>query len=293
MANLQNPRTINMARMFGIQMRNSENSQAVDLPQIIDQLFNILSKSATVTKENIAISAMPGNALDSILSQYFGMDPQLRGVIIAGLIQKASGADMTRKGLLKTGALTKGIQSTGYRATAEQNLIQTFAGRAVTSMTGANNMLTEIYKSLEDNKNNALVQGLQTLTVGLDTLGGARSGAGAMAIDALTSALGAAGGVLKYTGVTGKVLGGIAGVAGAYGAFQNKDKLLNYIQKPHLTGIPTSPLDAAQYGGQAGVGPTTGGQMFTGAITVNVSAPMGQDPYAFASAITQALSQAV
>ena len=64
------PQNVNMLRAFGINARPNGDKPA-DLASIIDQLYNILKESGEVSKINIAISAMPGNALDSILNQYF------------------------------------------------------------------------------------------------------------------------------------------------------------------------------------------------------------------------------
>jgi len=287
MANLQNPQKINMAKMFGLQFRDPTSSNATDLPSIIDQLFNILSKSAPVTKENIAISAMPGNALDSILNQYFGMDPQLRNVVIAGLIQKAGGGGLDKASLIGSGALTNGVLSTGNRATSEQNLIQTFAGSTNNYMIGSNEVLNNIYSGLVNNKNNGLLQEIQKFTVATDTISGARNGAGQLAIDSLFNVGDTAGSVAGQliSNPFGSMAAGLLGtVGGAYGMLQlGKAGGLNNTV-PSAAGLPG-------YTGQAGVTPTSTGQTFTGAITVNVSG--GVDQYNMASAITQALSQAV
>jgi hypothetical protein len=52
----------------------------------------------------------------------------------------------------------------------------------------------------------------------------------------------------------------------------------------------TSPTDVSgvDITGQTQASPA--GPLYTGAITINVSAPLSADPYAFASAITQAMT---
>lgn len=290
MADLQNPQKINMARMFGLQYRNSDNSRAVDLPDIINQLFTILSKSAPVTKENIAISAMPGNALDSILNQYFGMDPQLRGVIIAGLIQKASGGGFSKAELIGTGAMTKGVLSTGNRASSEQNLIQRYASSTVKDLIGANNVLTNVYGTLANTSSTSVggkaISAIQKFTVAMDTLAGARNGAGQLAMDALWTLSDTAGGMVANFLGPGSLKGMMGGLGTqlltAYGAYKGAN----------AAGLSSStPISPFSLTGQSGVPTTNAGQTFTGAITINVSG--GTDQYNIASAITQALSQAV
>jgi hypothetical protein len=298
MASLNNPQSINMSRMFGIQIRNAKGTGMMDLPNIINQLYDILSKAAPVTKENIAISAMPGNSLDSILNQYFGMDPNIRSVIIAGLIQRASGdKGFGKAALMGTGGLTAGIASTGNRAASELNLLQQFSGSTVSKMIGANNVLQSVYGDLVNSggdsvKNKGLTgQGIglvQGLSTNLETLAGARGGAGQVLIDSLIGATGTIGSFGKI----GKGLGGIAALGGAFAGY---NKL---ISMGLGNGVPQSPF--AKGLGMSGetfsptqdkVTPSTAGPIYTGAITINVSG--GTDQYNTASAITEALTRAM
>lgn len=294
MASLNSPQMINMARMFGIQFRNKEGTGMIDLAQIIEQLYNILSKAGPVTKENIAISVMPGNSLDSILNQYFGLDPNLRNVIISGLIQKASGEGMSKAALQKTGGLTSGISSTAMRASNEMNILQQFSGSTVKNLIGSNNFLNKLYGDLVDtagdqvkNPSNAgkLIRRIQNFSTNVETLAGARGGAGQLVIDSLFDA---AKGTVDTANAAGAGLLGKAGalVGGLYAA--NKLSSVGLGQGTTVNN-PFSGSDMYQ----AGVKASNPGQLFTGAITINVSAPLGQDPYAFASAITKSLSAAM
>lgn len=278
MASLNDPRNINMARMFGLQFRNKQGTGMIDLAQIIDQLYTILSKAGPVTKENIAISVMPGNSLDSILNQYFGLDPNLRNVIISGLIQKASGEPLTKSGIEATGGLTTGISSTSMRATAEMNLLQQFSASTVKNLIGANNVLNNIYGGLVNKKNDTTVKDVQAFSTNLETLGGARNGAGQILIDSMFDTAGA---LVSLPG-----LGKLAGVA-ALGAAGKKG--WNALKTAGLFSPTTKDPFKGQAMVQSGVAASNPGQMFTGAITINVSAPLGQDPFSFASAITSAL----
>jgi hypothetical protein len=300
MAGLNDPKLVNMSRMFGIQTRNKEGTGMVDLPQIIKQLYDILAKAGPVTPENIAISAMPGNALDSILNQYFGLDPNVRSTVLAGITQlaknKGSVSSLTSKAsLTKSGASTDAIASTGFRASTELSLLQAYSGRTTTNLIGTNNVLNDIYKGVAktatgNGASDKATQMISNLSTILETFGGARNGAGQLLVDTMfdltgDAATGAFNG-LKGGNFLGKALtvGGIG--LGAYGGYKLNQKFSNSF----ANGSVKDPLGI---GVETGVKPTNPGQLFTGAITINVSAPLGQDPYAFASAITKSLSAAM
>lgn len=284
MAGLNDPKIVNMARMFGIQMRNKEGTGMIDLPQIIKQLYDILSKAGAVTPENIAISAMPGNALDSILNQYFGLDPNLRSTIISGLTQMASGKGFSKTELKGTGALTEAVISTGNRATGELRLLQKFSANTVKNLIGSNNILNTLYGGMVGATGTAatLINSVGSLGTTLETLGGARGGAGQLLIDSMFDASGA---LLGLPGKAGKLFG-LATIAGVGTAGYNKFKKgfgSETSLSPYFTGNNFGQYDS--------VSESKPGQMFTGAITINVSG--GVDQYNIASAISDALRSAM
>lgn len=300
MAGLNDPKLVNMSRMFGIQTRNKEGTGMVDLPQIIKQLYDILAKAGPVTPENIAISAMPGNALDSILNQYFGLDPNVRSTVLAGITQlaknKGSVRSLTNKAsLTKSGASTDAIASTGFRASTELSLLQAYAGRTTTNLIGTNNVLNDIYKGVAKTAtgkgtSDKAVQIISNLSTMLETFGGARNGAGQLLVDTMFDLTGdvttGAFKGLQDGSFYGKGLSAAGLGLGAYGTYKLNQKFSNSFAK----GAVNDPLGL---GPETGVTPTNPGKLFTGAITINVSAPLGQDPYAFASAITKSLSAAM
>jgi len=295
MASLNSPQLINMSRMFGIQIRNAKGTGMMDLPNIINQLYDILSKAAPVTKENIAISAMPGNSLDSILNQYFGMDPNVRSVVIAGLIQRASGdKGFGKAALMGTGGLTAGIASTGNRAASELNLLQQFSGSTVRSLIGANNVLQSLYGGLvnaggDNSKGNSVISGVQKFSTNLETLAGARGGAGQILIDSIIGA-GTTG--LSGFGPIGKMIGATGLGAGAYFGYKELQKLGLNSTTPNSPFAKGSGMNGETFSPtQVGVTPSTAGPIYTGAITINVSG--GTDQYNTASAITDALTRAM
>jgi hypothetical protein len=131
---------------------------------------------------------------------------------------------------------------------------------------------------------------ISNLSTILETFGGARNGAGQLLVDTMFELTGdaATGAFNGLSGGTflGKALGvGTIGAVGlgAYG-------LKNKFEQGFANGAVSDPFGI---GSETGVKPTNPGQLFTGAITINVSAPLGQDPYAFASAITKSLSAAM
>jgi hypothetical protein len=287
MAGLNDPKIINMARMFGIQMRNKEGTGMIDLPKIIKQLYDILSKAGPVTKENIAISAMPGNALDSILNQYFGLDPNVRSTVLSGLTQLATSNgninSFSKSSLIASGASTAGVQSTGNRAAGELKLLQNFSGNTVNNLIGANNILNKLYGGMvgATGKSADLIRYVGNVGTTLETIGGARGGAGQLLVDSLFDASGA---LLGLKGPS-KLFGlGVLGAAGKKGfdAFKNG----------FGSGTPADPyFTGGGFGQYDSVTPSNPGQMFTGAITINVSG--GVDQYNIASAISDALSRAM
>jgi hypothetical protein len=113
MGALNAPGSVNRLRMIGINVRNNEGTGMRSFNEIIDKLWKILSraKGGTPTKDDIAISAMPGNALDSMLNQYFGGNENLKYSVLFALQQKAMGGTLDKMSLQTTGASSKAIES--------------------------------------------------------------------------------------------------------------------------------------------------------------------------------------
>lgn len=266
-ASLNQASSVNMLRMFGIQVRNSDGTQMNDVASVIDQLYKILSNGKSgLTEEDIAVSAMSGNALDSILRQYFGGDENLRQAVIAGMIQKVKGKSLAKSSLLESGGLAKGTISTGNRSSAELKLIQKFTKPTVQGLIGGNQVLQGLYAGLETGSNYSIVKDIVAGLAGTDTIGGARNGAGALLMDNIP---GIGGKLTNLSSVVAKFAGITLGGAAA--------------QSVNPTGL----------GGFSapGIGESSG-QTFNGGITINVSAPpsMLNDPAAFAASVSQILT---
>jgi hypothetical protein len=306
MANINQAKNVNMLKMIGIQTRNAEGTSMTDLPQIIQQLYTILTRNnPDITPEDIAVSMMPGNALDSLLDQYFGGDANTRTTVVAGLIQlikqkgKATLRTAGTKGALAlTGGTITAISSDANRALQEQQLIQSFASTTNEAMVGTNNVLQGIYNVLGKGGNGAYggaIRALQRTSTALTTFAGARGGAGGMLIGDLTAGASKTGtavlekvfGGAKSTSTLGKGilgnsndfgtllgLGTVVGAAGAMGSFGNQS---------------ANAASGSNFGPAGYSEPATLGPQFSGAITINVSAPPGSDPFAYSAAFLDAV----
>lgn len=308
MANINQAQNVNMLKMLGINVRGNNGATMNDLPQIIEQLYGVLTRNnSSPTPEDIATSLMPGNALDSIIHQYFGNDQNTRTVVIAGLLQRIKSGNLrtsgTRGQLGLTGGTTTAISSLAMRNTAEGQLIQGFTKTTNQAMVGTNNFLQAMYRqlgglALTDNAAGDVLRGIQEISTALTTFGGSRGGAGANILsnfaDAGTAAFwkqdpGKKAGRLtnrfspkQMKGILG--LGTIAGLAtadvigsGDYSDYfgQNQaNPVANLSQLPNVAGSKQS----------------TVGNQFTGAITINVSVPPGADPYAYKAALADVFS---
>ena len=277
MAGLNQASNVNMLRMFGVQVRNSDGTGMNDLSNIIDQLYTLLARGGALTERDIAISAMSGNALDSIINQYFGGDPNIRSTIIAGLIQKSKGMGFSKNtkkknpkagSLEESGALTQGAMTTSNRSTSELQMLQKLSNPVVQGLTRANNMAQDMFNFMgsEGDKNTkpgAAIRAGLNITTMMETLSGIRGGAGALLADTATGGYGAL------------AVGGVSVLKTLRDAFV--DKTLD--TSPNSTGISTTGKTQA----------SKAGPLYTGSITINVTSS-ADDPYAFGDAIYKAMT---
>jgi len=301
MAGLNTARNVNMLRMIGVNVRNGQG-QMNDLPDVIGQVFKMLEQSAgtgNVTAQSIAVSAMSGNALDSILNQYFGNDAALRQTVLAGLIQMANsgGASLrtsgSREGMLRTGGLSAPVVSLAKRNISEQDMLQQWSRATNEGFIGANKFASGLYGGLaklaggdlNDNSlldkylgkgGSGLLKGAQAAMVGIDTFGGLRGGAGALLTDSI---VGAGSSFFPKAGPLSKALGAATAgslIVGAGAAGYNMDP--NYSPGTNNQNYGALPVSTAP--------------VYTGAITINVTAPTGSDPWAFANQVTTSMINA-
>jgi hypothetical protein len=290
MGSINQAQNVNMLRMLGVQVRNSKGTGMNDLPAIIEQIYKLLARGGNITVKDIAESLLPGNALDSLLNQYLGGDVNSKNVVIAGLIQRVKKGDLRISGkkdtLIESGGSTEALKSISSRNASELGMIQKYSGDTANAMVAANNTLTEAYAGITKgsaggfNLENVIKKVINVSTK-LDVYSGARGGAGQQVMQAI---LDAGGDAYAGAGGVGKLLIGGAGLAGLW-------KMAS--ADPNTKALdPTGNAfgNNGFFGAAATANPSNPGQIYTGAITVNVAVPPGQDPYSYGLAIGQAMT---
>jgi hypothetical protein len=195
---IQQGRNVNMLRGIGIRIRGEDGSMK-PMPQIIDEIWAKLMRekmgNEPVTAQDVAISLQPGNALASMLDQYFGNDPLLRKQVEDGLMLKArsggqafAGRDLKKLGE-KYGATTPAVSSLSQRITESTRTLQqaapamsdafTYANRVLSYFTGFMNVIDRF---------TGLFSGLSAVKSGMGTLG--NSGLGSILSGAFNFAAG-------------------------------------------------------------------------------------------------------
>jgi hypothetical protein len=132
---VQQAKNVNMLRGIGIQIRD-ENGNMKPMTAIVDQLWNKIKGQViggqAITVRDVQISLQPGNALASMLDQYFGNDPYLRKQVEDALIYKAKtgGASLAnnKQVLRDTGGTTEAVTSLSDRTAAASRVQQLTAG---------------------------------------------------------------------------------------------------------------------------------------------------------------------
>lgn len=148
---MQQARNVNMLRGIGIRIRGEDGSLK-PMPQIIDELWRKINRekmgSEPIGIQDVLISLQPGNALASMLDQYFGNDPLLRKQVEDGLIMKArsggasfSGRDLKKLGE-KYGATTAAVSSLSQRTAESMQTLQQVAPNMASAFTYANRILS-------------------------------------------------------------------------------------------------------------------------------------------------------
>ena len=309
MGGLNQARNVNMLKMIGVNVRD-QNGQMNDLPDIIGQVYKLLEQSSGtggVTPQAIAVSAMSGNALDSILNQYFGNDANLRQTVLSGLLQMANSKGVslrtsgTKGQMIRTGGSTGTLSSLSTRYTQEQDMLQQWSRATNEGFAGANRFIGDIYSGLAkipgatggDTGNqftSALAkygaggaQAVQAGLTGLEVFAGARGGAGGQFMNAGGDLAGALlpglssnvpSGVFKAGGIAAGL--GIVGLGAASGANWSPNET-------YSTGGATSAPTGASYSGP----------VYTGGITINVTAPVNSsDATDWAAQLAKALQGA-
>ena len=189
-------RNVNYLKVIGVQVRDGATGTMRDLKQIIEDLWSTLNKQkrggSAITKHDLHMSLQPGNALDSLLEQYFGNDPMTRKIIEDGLLAKASGVvDLgSQEQLSAAGVIPDAIKSKGKRDNASSNMIGQFTDSIVQGFEIANKMAGSFSNLMVKLSNIPGIKQLAYLFAGgkgfADTMVGVGNGVGGDLLDMLT-----------------------------------------------------------------------------------------------------------
>jgi hypothetical protein len=152
---LNSASSVNMLRMIGVNIRDTATGNMRELNKIIEDLWSTLNRQkrgkAPITRNDIRMSLQPGNALDSLLQQYFSGDPLTRKIIEDGLFAKAAGvSDLTSEDqLVNAGVIPDGIKSKSRRDTASGGVIATFTDAIIQGFETANAVARALSGTIE------------------------------------------------------------------------------------------------------------------------------------------------
>lgn len=152
---LNSASSVNMLRMIGVNIRDTATGNMRELNKIIEDLWSMLNKQkrgkSAITRDDIRMSLQPGNALDSILQQYFSTDPLTRKIIEDGLFAKAAGvSDLANEDqLVNAGVIPDGIKSKSRRDTASGGVIATFTDSIIQGFETANAVARALSGTME------------------------------------------------------------------------------------------------------------------------------------------------
>ena len=206
--------SVNKLRMIGINVRGADGFMRKP-EDIANDVWKQLTNAAggkKITKDAIALSLQPGNALYSYLNQYFGESPELRMGIINAIMQKASGAELDLQSLRESGLIPDIAQSEAKRNAAASDVIASTSDYQIQGIMEANTLLTTAAKNFNahvDTFGGIIKQfsKIETLAGGGNNgLGGLMGGIGGLVLSGITSFLGA-------------LLGGGGGKGGAFKKF--------------------------------------------------------------------------
>ena len=159
---MQQASSVNMLRGIGIQLRGPDGTMKGP-DAVIDDIWAKICKDygqaygsgKTPSLKEIQISLQPGNAIDSMLNQYFGGDPMLKQLVANGLIYKAQGGmsfDAKGDAAIKAGLSGAGLGGTteamaSYTTTAAagQGYLVNAQDAASSGFTGGNTAIRTFY----------------------------------------------------------------------------------------------------------------------------------------------------
>ena len=229
MGALNQGRNVNMLRMIGVNVRGADGLQR-SFEDIANDLWKNINSQKTgtskISKQDLSLSLQPGNALASMMDQYFGNDPVLRQGVISALYQKAGGGTFTKDSITQSGATTSAVNSMSERNAASLNVNQALAPSILTGFEKANELLAAASNNLADAARSAgiigdIIRGAATSKGFVDTIATSGNGAGAGGLGMFGSFLGTAAGSFfgsKGLGKAGNIFKGGAGALKNFGS---------------------------------------------------------------------------
>lgn len=203
---LNQANNVNMLRMIGVNVRDAQGLMR-GFDEIAADLWKVLNRGKSsegkITKEQLSFSLQPGNALDSMLNQYFGNDPILRQTIVSKLMDMAGAGGPTssldKQRLASVGATTSAIESMSARNTASLNATQAVAPSVLKGFEQANELLAAASNKIADIARDAGLAGdaFRKILEGkgfMDTLASSGNNAGALMMGTAFGALGSTAG---------------------------------------------------------------------------------------------------
>jgi murein DD-endopeptidase MepM/ murein hydrolase activator NlpD len=191
--------SVNKLRMIGINVRGADGfmRKPEDIANDVWKQLTNASGGKKITKDAIALSLQPGNALYSYLNQYFGESPELRMGIINAIMQKASGAELDLQSLKESGLIPDIAQSEAKRNAAASDVIASTSDYQIQGIMEANTLLTTAAKNFNKHVDDfgyiiKQFSKIETLAGGGNNgLGGLMGGIGGLVLSGITSFLGA------------------------------------------------------------------------------------------------------
>jgi hypothetical protein len=191
--------SVNKLRMIGINVRGVDGFMRKP-EDIANDVWKQLTNAAggkKITKDAIALSLQPGNAISSFLNQYFGESPELRMAIANALYVKGSGAELDKESLEASGLIPKIAVSEGERNAASSDVVASASDYQIKGIIEANTLLTTGAKNFNKHVDDfgyiiKQFSKIETLAGGGNNgLGGLMGGIGGLVLNGLTAFLGA------------------------------------------------------------------------------------------------------
>ena len=260
MAALNQGKNVNMLRMIGVNVRGADGMMR-GFDDIAKDLWNVINRQKSgagkITKSDLDMSLQSGNALDSMMNQYFGNDPILRQSVITKLYEIAGNggkvaSSLDKKGQAKSGVSTTSAQSASDRSAASLNAIQAVAPSTLAGFEKANDMLAAASNKLADIARDSGIIGdaLRAALYGKgfgDTIGSSGNGAGAGLMSMIGTGAGSfLGNMFGKSGTTGvKGAPGVGGMFGKFGKFMPKS-MMGFLGRGALAAGAYGGLDKLQ-----------------------------------------------